>query len=47
MGWFWTNPVMGKIETLLVTLTNKIWRKRREHEKKLIEKIKEQNKNKK
>jgi len=44
MGWFWNNPIMNKIEAGLITLTNKLWRKRREHEKKLVEKIKEQNK---
>lgn len=47
MGWFWNNPIMGKIESGLITLTNMLWRKRREQEKKLVEKIKEQNKNKK
>lgn len=46
MGWFWNNPIMNKIESLLVTLTNKLWRKRREYEKKVVDKIKEQNKSK-
>lgn len=40
MGWFWTNSLMGKIESGLVSLTNYIWRKRRQEEKKIIDKIK-------
>ena len=41
MGWFWTSSVIGWIENKLVNLTNYIWKKRREEEKKVVKKIKE------
>jgi len=34
MRWFWTNALMGKIESVLVIITNKLWKKRREYDKK-------------
>lgn len=39
----WNNVVMDKIESMLVNLTNYIWKKRREEEKKVVKKIKESN----
>lgn len=40
MNWFWNNPLMTFIENVLVNITNKLWKKRREAEKKALEKNK-------
>lgn len=42
MKWFWHNPVVDVLERGLVSLTNYVWRKRREAEKEVITKIKQQ-----
>jgi hypothetical protein len=42
MKWFWHNPVVDVIERGLVGLTNYVWKKRREAEKEVITKIKQQ-----
>lgn len=36
----WNSKLMGVIENVLVNLTNYVWKKRREQEKKTLEKIK-------
>lgn len=36
----WNSKFMGFIENVLVNLTNYVWKKRREQEKKTLEKIK-------
>lgn len=36
----WNSKLMGFIENVLVNLTNYVWKKRREQEKKTLEKIK-------
>lgn len=41
MGWFWTSSFVGWVENKLVNLTNFIWKKRREEEKKVVKKIKD------
>ena len=42
MKWFWHNPVVDLLERGLVSLTNIVWKKRREAEKEAITKIKQQ-----
>ena len=44
MNWFWGSKFIGWVESNLVCLTNYIWKKRREQEKKVISKIKEDQK---
>ena len=40
MHWFWHSQILNVIEGWLVSLTNYVWAKRRESEKKLVKQIK-------